>query len=408
MTLVERQMREMALNGARRFCVWISPRTAALAERLRPDLDRLYQVERSFTMVAGASLNYHDLAQVREEAVVLEGDVLYDDRILTHLLLEGPGCVVKGGQGTSALYLDAAGIAGLATRLRDRGSSTPGSLGELLQGSPAGSGLRAWTPGDLDFYVPSLRLTMEPYMVRVVAADQLRRLDRLMYRRTFKGAIDAVARYGYYHPVRWLTRQLSRTSLPPNLVTVLSLLCIWAAIPCFACGLLGAGALVAWAGVILDSVDGKLARLRLHLSARMGALEHVLAAPGLGLWYIAWGWHLSAGELLAVEAGAVLTWTAVAAFVLDKVVSGGFRICFGREIFDYRPLDAVFHLFAARRNVTLLIMTAGAASGREREAFQAIAAWTLATLLFHASRFAWVAASARIKPTSRIMPGGQE
>ena len=408
MTLVERQIREMALKGARRFRIWVSPRTAARAERLRGDLDRLYQVERTFTMVAGATPFYHALAQVEEEALVLEGDVLYDDRILTRLLQHGPGCVVKGGQETSALYLDAAGMAGLAAGLRAPESPPPRTLGELLEGSPSRSGLRTWTPDDLDAYVPSLRLTMEPYMVRVDAAGQLPALGRLMYRRTFKGAIDAVARYGYYHPVRWLTRLLSKTSLAPNLLTVMSLLCIWAAVPCFGCGFLGAGALVAWAGVILDSVDGKLARLRLHLSARMGPVEHILAAPGLGLWYIAWGWHLSAGELLAGGAEAVMTWTAVAAFVLDKIVSGGFRMRYGREIFDYRPLDAAFHLIAARRNVTLLIMTAGAASGREGEAFQAIAVWTLATLLFHASRFAWVAASAGIKPKSGSQPGGEK
>ena len=403
MTLVERQLRELALKGAVRFRIYVSPRTAALVERLRPDLDKLYRMERIFTTVEGAQLFYRGLAQVREEAVVLEGDVLYDERILTHLLQSGPGCRVKGGQGTAALYLDAAGMARLARR--PPAAAPPGSLDELLEGSAAAAGLRTWTPADLDPYVPSLRLKMEPYMVRVAGAGGLRRLERLMYRRTFKGAIDAVARYGYYHPVRWLTRALSKTAVAPNLVTVLSILCIWAAVPCFAFGFLGAGALVAWAGVILDSVDGKLARLRLHLNARMGAVEHLLAAPGLGLWYLAWGWHLSAGKLLGGEPEALWTWAAVAAYALDKMVSGGFKACYGRELFDYRPVDAVFHLFAARRNVTLLIMTAGAAAGREREAFVVLALWTLATLFFHALRFAWTAAAAGFETASGSLPG---
>lgn len=36
--------------------------------------------------------------------------------------------------------------------------------------------------------------------------------------RTFKGVIDAVARYGYYHLVRFLTRALSRTTVSRNLL----------------------------------------------------------------------------------------------------------------------------------------------------------------------------------------------
>ena len=66
--------------------------------------------------------------------------------------------------------------------------------------------------------------------------------------------IDAVARYGYYHLVRWITRHLSETSITPNLLTVLSILGTWGAIPCFAGGRFGAGAVVAWIGVILDWV----------------------------------------------------------------------------------------------------------------------------------------------------------
>ena len=87
----------------------------------------------------------------------------------------------------------------------------------------------------------------------------------------------------------------------------------------------GAGVALAWAGVIADSVDGKLARLTLNLSDRMGAVEHVSAVPALGLWLLAFGGWVSDWGLLTASAPAVATWVLLACFALDKGVSGGFR-----------------------------------------------------------------------------------
>jgi phosphatidylglycerophosphate synthase len=254
----------------------------------------------------------------------------------------------------------------------------------------AAAGLELRSPAELDPYVPSLRLTMPPYLLRARAKNELRSLDHLLYHRTFKGVIDTIARHGYYHLVRWITRQLSRTTLSPNLFTALSILAIWAAVPCIALGQLGAGVLLAWVGVILDSVDGKLARLTLHLSEAMGVLEHLSATPGLGLWYLALGWHCSGGDLWGGTPLALATWALVGAFVLDKLVSTAFKQRHRRELFDYRPLDAAFHLIAARRNVSLLQLSVGVLLDQPHIALVSMAAWMVCTLLFHTGRWLWV------------------
>jgi len=311
---------------------------------------------------------------------------VYDDRVFAYLLQRGPGTAVCGEEGVKALYLkaDQARCLGAAPELTAERSGASASFLEEM-------GLQVCRPVDLEPYVPSLRLTMVPHMLRVPAEGDIRAIDHLLYRRTFKGVIDAVARYGYYHLVRWITRRLSETAVTPNLLTLLSILSIWGAIPCFATGRFALGALVAWVGVVLDSVDGKLARLRLHLSQAMGAVEHVAAMPGLGLWYLVSGWHLAEGALFSGRLMALTTWVLVAAFLVDKIVSGSFKALYGKELFDYRRVDAAFHLIAARRNISLLILTVGAAAGHLEPAFVAIAGWTVATLGFHALRFAWIA-----------------
>jgi len=384
MTPVERQIRELARLGVVRVVIWASEESAEPVQRLRADLRRLYQVDLDFRTATGTDQLYLALAEVEEDLLLLEGEGVYDERILVHLLRQGAGVGVMDREGASAFHLRVDQARRLGAVLQQEG------LSEKTARLWADLGVVVRTPDELEHYVPSLRLTMAPFAVRVPAADDLRSIDHLMYRRTFKGVIDAVARYGYYHLVRWLTRQLCRTELTPNLFTLLSVFSIWGAVPCFAAGHFGAGVLVAWIGVIFDSVDGKLARLRLHLSDAMGAFEHIAAMPGLGLWYAATGWHLTGGKLLALEGWALITWVLLAAFLLDKCVTGGFKAIFGKELFDYRPLDATFHLVAARRNISLALMTLGALVGRLEPAFAAVAAWTLATLGFHLLRFVWI------------------
>ena len=184
--------------------------------------------------------------------------------------------------------------------------------------------------------------------------------------------------------------RLGSVTPPPVLFTALSLLFTWAAIPGIALGQLRVAALVAWLGVLLDLMDGKLPRPAFDLSAFMGKREHWGSLPALGLWYLALGWHCSDGELLASTPVALATWVLVGFFLLDRIVSGTFRKRHRRELFDYQPLDAAFHLIAARRNVSLLQLSVGALLDQPHLALVSMAAWMVCTLLFHAGRWLWV------------------
>ena len=371
MSLVERQLRQAARRGFSRVRLWISPASQHLLPRLRPDLERLFPVQLEVSTAEHHGLLCAALEQVDTPVLLLPGDLVWDERLLGHLLAKGPGTAIAAAGGETLAYLRPA----QAHALGQHWAST-GDLAAALDQAE----LQRSRPADLDPYVPSLRLTMPPYLLRAREESQLPALDHLLYHRTFKGVIDAVARYGYYHLVRWITRQLSRTSLAPNLFTALSIAAIWAAVPCFAAGELGLGVLVAWLGVILDSVDGKLARLTLHLSAM----------PALGLWYLGLGWHCSGGNLFKDTPLALATWVLVGAFVLDKVVSGTFKKRQRKEIFDYRPVDAAFHLIAARRNISLLQLSVGVALDQAHLALVLMSAWMVCTLLFHAGRWLWV------------------
>ena len=387
MNLVERQVRQLALLGWRRCRVWVAPHTGERVTALRSDFQRLYSVEVDFVQIEGAEALFAALAQRGENVLLLEGSVVYDDRILEHLVGRGAGTWIRGDSGAVALYLDGRQAAALGRA----GRGAPDGPAALAGRRAKALGLALSTLDQVEQYVAELRLTMEPYMLRLEAEGSVRPVERLMYRRTFKGVIDIVASHGYYHLVRWLTRHVSKTGISPNALTVLSIVGVWGAVPCFAAGELGWGVLAAWIGVLLDSVDGKLARLRLHLSQTMGRIEHLTAMPGLGLWFIAWGWHVSSSGLAAAQDAALLTWVLVGSFLVDKVLSGGFKARFGRELFDYTRLDALVHPFAARRNIALVVFTVGWVWGRPLGALALLTGWMGATLVFHALRLAWIA-----------------
>jgi hypothetical protein len=386
MNLVERQIREAARRGFSVVHVWTSPASDGAVRDLRRDLPKLYQVQVLFPSLSLESA----LAAAPAAVLLLDGDVVYDERVLAYLLDAGAGHMVRS-EGVVAAMISADHARDLGLALAHQDAARQSSIGELLDQRSRDLGLAVVGPGELDQYVASLRLTMPPFLARLTDIRQLSSVDRLMYRRTFKGVIDAVALYGYFHLVRWITRHLTRTSLTPNMLTVLSILGVWAAIPCFASGAHAWGMALAWCGVILDSVDGKLARLRLHLSDAMGNFEHWAAMPGLGLWYLAMGWSFSGESLFTTEPIALATWALIGAYLIDKVLSGGFKALYKRELFDYGPIDATFHLVACRRNTSLLIFTAGLPLRVAEEAFYGMAVWMMVTLLFHATRFAWIA-----------------
>ena len=377
MTLVERLLREAARRGLPRAGIVVRAGSGFAIEHLRPDLARLYDIE--VRPINEGAIHTTEVADLDPDgsAIVCDGDVVHDDRVLDHLLAVGPGHAVAGTDAAAA-HLS---IAALQRYIR---AGEPMGVAKLPD-------VHTTRLQELDHYVADLRLTMVPFLVRITEASGLRRVDHLLFHRTFKGVIDAVARYGYYHFVRCTTRWLSRTAVSPNLLTALSILGIWAAIPCFAMGQIGWGILSAWIGVILDSVDGKLARLTVNLSDTMGDLEHAAAMPGLGLWFIALGWHLSAGQLLSLTPASITCWILVSTFLADKLLTGAFRKLFGYELFDARPLDAAFHLIAARRNVHLLLLTVGTALSSVIPAYEWMAVGMAGSLVFHAIRFAWIA-----------------
>jgi phosphatidylglycerophosphate synthase len=184
-------------------------------------------------------------------------------------------------------------------------------------------------------------------------------------------------------------------------VTLVSIVFALAAVPLWATGHFIPGFILAYAMSVLDSVDGKLARLTFTDSNLGNLLDHGLDMVHPPLWYGAWAYGLG---IAAQGWDSTLGHAAIAVLVcyaLDRAVLKIYPNIFGRAFHTHSRMDGIVRSFIARRNISLPIFTLGWLVGLGRPAFYLIVAWQAATLAYHASRTFWILAIERAQHKNR-------
>ena len=380
-TSIERILRQLHELGVRDGVTVMLLPEQDLQSALRRDFPPRYPLQ--FDMVetddAFAALVLAAQAQ-QQSLMLLEGDGIYDERILTTLMRASDSLVIGDASDAAsplAAHLQPNALHGL------KGEAA--SLREQLQACRA-DGLTTLSVRDMDSYIPALRRTATPFLARLGPGVSVRHLENEMYEQTFKGAMDFIATYIYRIPVRELVRWLAPTRVTPNHITAISVICSFGALALFAMNWLWLGLLVAFTFIIADSLDGKLARLTIRLSPAAGHVDHITSPLFESGYYIAWGWHLSAGDFTALP--GLAGWFLFACFGLDRIVTSIFGLRFHRSLLDYKAWDARFHLIAARRTVNLFIMLLGLTVQQPVVALYIIAIWMCITMCWHIARYA--------------------
>jgi phosphatidylglycerophosphate synthase len=312
--------------------------------------------------------------------LALEADAVVDPRLLRHLAgCPGP-LAVRGGDGAErTAVLRLAGVVPPA----------PAANARLPALAEAGveSGLLADVPtGEVPDYLDGLRRSLPAYLFRIPDARARDRAERFLFWSNYKGSTDFLTSH-VYPPIVWpAVRLLARWRVHPNVVTILNVVFTLAAVPIFAAGHWVAGLSLAYAMSVLDSVDGKLARLTFRASKLGHLLDHGLDTVHPPLWYLAWAWALADGNPAAPVVQSA--WWMTGAYVADRIVARLFTERTGKSIHAYTPLDVRLRTIISRRNVNLVIFTVGLLLGVPVAAFYVIVAWQVATLGFHAARLA--------------------
>ncbi len=246
------------------------------------------------------------------------------------------------------------------------------------------------TQDKFDGFIRKLRRSLPFYMFRILDRRKAAEIQRFLFWSNYKGSTDLFTRY-VYPPLVWLlVRPLARARIHPNLVTLVSIVLTFGAVPFFAAGNWLVGFLMAYGMSVLDSVDGKLARLTFTDSRLGNFLDHGLDMVHPPIWYVAWAYGLG---LSAEGWNSVLGYAAIAMivfYVLDRLILKIYPRYFQRGFHTHSKLDATVRSFIARRNINMPVFLLGCIVGLAREAFYLIAAWQIATACYHGIRTFWI------------------
>src|SRR5690348_14940463 len=233
-----------------------------------------------------------------------------------------------------------------------------------------------------------LRKRERPFAMPLDATDP-EPVERASYDAAYKGVTDVLTLYLWRRPAFYLTRWAARARVSPNLVTLVGAILCALAFVLFWKGEYWWGVLSGFIFMVLDTVDGKLARVTGASSKWGEVFDHGIDLVHPPFWYWAWEHGLATfGRPLEPVFATMVLWTIIGGYVAQRLIEGIFIKRLGLEIHVWRPIDSKFRLITARRNPNMVILVVALLFRRPDLGLELVAGWTLASLIFHAVRLA--------------------
>ena len=282
---------------------------------------------------------------------------------------------------------------------------TPGTLfawagepvvGQVAQGSDPLSAPHVVDLSDgRKLYNRQLRKLEQP-MVRELTPGTRREIERRSYFGAYKGVTDLLTKYLWPELALILTRIAAQLRMTPNMVSVIGVtLCVLATF-LFAKGMYWTGFLSGFIFMVLDTVDGKLARCTITSSKWGNVIDHGVDLVHPPFWWYFWGTGLAYWGLQLSDSTFTFIMAAViAGYILQRLIEGMFLKDFGMDIHVWRPFDSWFRLITARRNPNMVILFVALLFGRPDIGLVVLAWWTILSLVVHAVRLAQAYAAQR-------------
>ena len=215
-------------------------------------------------------------------------------------------------------------------------------------------------------------------------------VERAAYDAAYKGVTDILTLYLWRKPAFHLTRWAAKAGLSPNIVTAVGAVFCVLAFYLFWIGDYWLGVLSGFIFMVLDTVDGKLARCTGASSKWGNVFDHGIDLIHPPFWWWAWAHGLVAyGRPLEPVYLTMVLWAIVGGYVLQRLIEGIFMRRFGgMHIHVWQRIDSQFRLITARRNPNMVILVAALLFQRPDVGLELVAGWTIFSLIFHAVRLA--------------------
>lgn len=232
----------------------------------------------------------------------------------------------------------------------------------------------------------SLRKLDTPFAEKLTAAS-VKKIERQSYFGAYKGVTDILTKYLWPELALIITRLAARAGMTPNMITAIGAIGCIAATVLFYYGYFWTGMAAGFVFMVLDTVDGKLARCTITSSWWGNVFDHGIDLVHPPFWWIAWALGLSTANLaLAPDQFRFVMIAILGGYVLQRILEGIFIAAFKQHMHVWRRFDSWFRLITARRNPNMVILSASLVFGRPDVGIIAVAWWTLISLAVHAAQ----------------------
>jgi len=268
------------------------------------------------------------------------------------------------------------------------GGDAAAALSAMLAGERYQGSLTQIDADTADFSYRKLRKRERPFVMRLDPIDP-EPVERAAYDASYKGVTDLLTLYLWRRPAFYLTRWAALAGMTPNLVTAIGTVLCVAAFFLFYNGWYWTGVAAGFGFMVLDTVDGKLARCTGQSSYWGNIFDHGLDLIHPPFWWWAWAEGLQAyGRPFERVYELLIVGAIVFGYVAQRLIEGIFVRRFGMHIHVWQQVDSRFRLITARRNPNMVILVASLLVGRPDIGIELVALWTLVSLIFHAVRLA--------------------
>jgi len=266
----------------------------------------------------------------------------------------------------------------------------PAPLAEAMAaGSPwTGTGLERLDADIAELSNSELRKRERPFVLPLDPANP-DPIERAAYDASYKGVTDLLTLYLWRKPAFYLTRWAAEAGLSPNQVTLAGAILCVATFFLWMKGIYWPGVVTAFGFMVLDTVDGKLARCTGQSSKWGNIFDHGLDLVHPPFWWWAWANGLNyRNDPFETVYEYMLICAIVGGYVVQRVIEGIFMRKYGMHIHVWRRVDSRFRLITARRNPNMVILVVALLFGRPDVGLELVALWTIVSLIFHAVRLA--------------------
>src|SRR6478672_8713875 len=330
--------------------------------------------ERACRLATNAGFECSDAPELGRAVLLASMRFAWDPAWLKAMREQPATMLTLGGEPVMAHVLTGGNSAAAAAGLEDR------TVVEGYRELPAES---------TELNYAELRKRERPFVMPLDPADP-EPVERAAYDAAYKGVTDALTLYLWRKPAFYLTRWAARAGLSPNFITLIGAVLCVLAFWLFWIGQYWLGIASGFGFMVLDTVDGKLARCTGASSKWGNVFDHGIDLVHPPFWWWAWEHGLAAyGRPLEPVYAISILWTIVGGYVAQRIIEGlSIKRFDGMEIHVWRRLDSQFRLITARRNPNMVILAAALLFRRPDAGLKLVALWTLVSLIFHAVRLA--------------------